>query len=864
MVQGLTLVCPVRGRLKAKAKGRDGLTPTEERFRVEALKHLVDSGYPVANIRVEAVIKRFGNSGRNSFRADFVVLDVPVASVGDDVDEILKHAVLLAEVKRDNVDAASAKSYQVKPMLDFAVRDDCVALYWDDVERRVFWTTRRAGAKVIHEGPLSDLPMFGAKPGATPLTFNTISADVSLLSVFSRIEDLLHSSSISESKRFDIIMQLLLAKLHDEHQHQNQPDAPLDLQDFAALDISPATSLTAVNRTIKQAVDYYQRFLPESVDPNLPATVPGTLLVEIMRVLAPVKVVAMHRSVIQDFYMYFAKHIYRWDLAQYFTPTPVTEFIVELLNPRFGEHVKDPACGSADFLTSTFRRGNAFGWTDYASSIWGSDISPEAVQVGVLNMILHGDGKTNIKKEDSLATIKENAETCDVVVCNPPFGSRIVEKRAEVLSNFDLGHKWSHTAGSWSRSSDLLSAQETGILFAEACVRLLRSGGRVALVVPNGYLGNRSPKFLVLREWLLRHTRIAAIIGLPRFTFKGSGADVSASVIFCEKRETPLKNATDSEDYEFAVEVINRVGWVTGDKKASPSYIRDESDGTLILGEDGDPQIASDFPGALSGIRSSDASADHNWLTKGVAPEPDQSSPGWTVEIGRVLSDPLLTLDPKRHSRKYCEVREKIENGDHFRLGDVVDFIGERSGDAGERREIVPATPYRYVEIQDVEIGSFRWTTRRGWELPDRARHFARPGDIFIGGIWNSVKKWFIAGASSGDLIVTNGFHRLRVKPGFEDYLPDLVAGLCTESHSVQMRALARGSDGLAEISPVDAAEVLFPRLTDPAQRVEVQPFVNQLLAGHTTVEALITTMMDNGRLPHPRPPARPDHTSIV
>ncbi len=120
-----------------------------------------------------------------------------------------------------------------------------------------------------------------------------------------------------------------------------------------------------------------------------------------MQVLAPIKIVSMKQSVIQDFYMYFARHIYKWDLAQYFTPTTVTDFIVEMLNPRFGEHIRDPACGSADFLTAAFRRGQD--WPDYASSIWGSDVSAEAVQVAVLNMMLNGDGKTNIHKEERLA-----------------------------------------------------------------------------------------------------------------------------------------------------------------------------------------------------------------------------------------------------------------------------------------------------------------------------------------------------------------------------------------------------------------------------------------------------------------------------
>lgn len=60
---------------------------------------------------------------------------------------------------------------------------------------------------------------------------------------------------------------------------------------------------------------------------------------------------------------------------------------------------------------------------------------------------------------------------------------------------------------------------------------------------------------------------MAAIVSLPRFTFKSSGADVSASVLYLEKRKTPLENIADSEEYQFAVELIEKVGWDAGNKK---------------------------------------------------------------------------------------------------------------------------------------------------------------------------------------------------------------------------------------------------------------------------------------------------------
>ena len=862
---GLTLICPVRGRLKAKARSADGLTPTEEKLRVDAIRHLIAVGYPKENIRVEAVIKRFGNAGRNSFRADLAVLDVPVSSITGDLDEVLAHAVALGEIKRDNADAETAVAMQVVPMLDFAKRTDCVALYWDDVEQRVFWYDHSGTVKVQHEGPLASLPGFGNAPAVAKLTVSTIDGDKPLLGVFKRIEDILHSASIGPQRRFTIMLQLLLAKLHDEHQNAGKPDAPLVIQDFGALGTEPAAAKSSMNGLLEKAVSYYQNFLPEKVPKAL--TISADVLLEVCQVLAPIKITAMEQRVIQDFYMYFGKSIYKWDLAQYFTPTNVTEFLVAILNPQQFEHIADPACGSADFLTAAFRRGAAKGWHDYASSVHGTDVSPEAVQVAVLNMILNGDGKTNILTEDSLVKIGSHTETMNVVICNPPFGKKILERKPQALDNFDLGHQWVEDAdGVLQPTGQRLASQQLGILFAEACAKLVQSKpeGRFALVVPNGYLGNRSTHYRNLREWLLRHCRIAVIAALPRFTFKASGADVSASVIFCEKREEPLKRAEDSEDYPICIEVVERVGYSLTAKSAEPLYSRDPKDGTYLVDTDGDLILESDFATALNRIRNSEAAERFTWLTAGVESEIDDSVEGWSISSKDVTSDPLLTLDPKRHCEKYRAVRNEIAEGDHFRLGDVIEFVPQNQTSSGGSVEVDAEKLYRYIEISDVGAGTYRYDEVLGWALPDRARHFAEPGDIYLGGIWSSVTKWCLIGAECENTFVTDGFSRVRIKQGQEGLLLDLVTGLCSEAYATQMRGLARGSDGLAEIPEEDIAEVILPKITDADVRAQMQPYIDQLLTGTTTLESKVSTLVSSGELAIPVPPPRYQHTSIV
>ncbi len=100
--EGLALVCPIRGALHVQRRKNLGLSPTEEYFRVQAIRYLVTQGYTKENFLVQTVLKKFGNKGRNSFRCDFAVLDCPAQSVRkSDPDVVLKHALLLCEVKRE-------------------------------------------------------------------------------------------------------------------------------------------------------------------------------------------------------------------------------------------------------------------------------------------------------------------------------------------------------------------------------------------------------------------------------------------------------------------------------------------------------------------------------------------------------------------------------------------------------------------------------------------------------------------------------------------------------------------------------------------------------------------------------------------
>ncbi len=862
-METLTLTCPIRGLLKTGAKSKDGLKPSEEYFRVEAIKHLLKLGYPKDHIKIEAVVKKFGNSGRNSMRADLAVLDVPVGQIASgDVDALLEHAILLCEVKRENSKANYVAATQVKPLLDFAKLQKCIALYWDNVDQRVFWYDYQKKKKIIKEGALVLLPKFGRDINVKPLTFADLTPTDELTDLFDRIADLLHVASIDLDQRFSVMLQLLLAKLYDEHGHAGQPTSDLDIQDYATLGHSPTHAISLFNGVLGQAIDYYQNHLPRPVDRKIHPKVTGDVLLEICKTLAPIKLIASKRDVVQTFYMKFSKGLYKWDLAQFFTPPTVTDFIVDVLNPQFGEHIKDPACGSADFLTAAFHKRRDVD-PGFASCVWGADNSKNAVQVAVLNMLLNGDGKSNIKELDSLEHAHAEADKYSIMVCNPPFGVRIVEKRPAVLKQFDLGYEWDwdDKINTFVKLTKLLDSQETGLLFTEVCVIQAKEKGRIGIILPNGYLGNRSKKYQIFREWLLRHTKLVAVCAFPRFTFKTSGADVSTSVLYLEKREKPLKNIKDDSSYSFTVQMIENVGWNLGDKKAAPRYLRNQDDGSYIVGTDGLRILDADFNSALDDIRRSLTAHQSPWLSKGL--NLPAGKPGWSVPISDVLADTDLTIDAKRYTKKFIELQKSISAKKHHAMGALVDFFQEKKTSAGVAVKKKPQATYNYIEIAEIGHGDYKSTPCKGWELPDRGKHFAEPEDIYIGSIWSSVSKWCIISKDAKNTVVTNGCHRLRIKESMSNLLVDLVSFLCSEAYCIQMRGYARGSDGLAEVPEIDVKRILVPELTK-AERAKLKPYVDGLLAGAPDLHSRLTLMVATKKSSIPYAAKRTSHVILV
>lgn len=195
--------------------------------------------------------------------------------------------------------------------------------------------------------------------------------------------------------------------------------------------------------------------------------------------------------------------------GEFYTPRAVTEFMVRMVNPRLGEKVMDPACGTGGFLSCSIehiRKQDVKTVEDEAilqTSIHGVEKKPMPHLLCTTNMILHGiDVPSNIRHDNTLARPLISwgpNERVDVIVTNPPFGGN---EEDGIETNFPVTFR----------------TRETADLFLVLIMQLLKSGGRAALVLPDGFLFSEGIKTRI-KEKLLEDCNLHTIVRLPNSVF---------------------------------------------------------------------------------------------------------------------------------------------------------------------------------------------------------------------------------------------------------------------------------------------------------------------------------------------------------
>jgi len=312
------------------------------------------------------------------------------------------------------------------------------------------------------------------------------------------------------------------------------------------------------------------------------------------------------------------------EAGQFFTPRNIVKTMVEMLNPRETDRVLDPACGSGGFLVMVLdhvrkqiatelypdlngpllaEKYNSLDVNErvrqYAeNSIFGFDFDPDLKKAARMNMVMAGDGHANIFHVNSLeypnwehpeeiAKINsainqsllmmkdlENAggtdarEKFDMIFTNPPFGAKVKVERGTIYKDDGtLNYK----LGEYSDAPE--------VLFIEACYNFLKPGGKMAIVLPDGILGN--PNTLPVREWILSKFKILASIDLAVEAFLPQ-VGVQASLLFLQKKtELEYQLAQErKEEYDVFMAIAEKLG---KDRRGNPIYLRDDDGAELLF-----------------------------------------------------------------------------------------------------------------------------------------------------------------------------------------------------------------------------------------------------------------------------------------
>ena len=291
------------------------------------------------------------------------------------------------------------------------------------------------------------------------------------------------------------LINLILCKLYDE-KYTGRDDA---IRFRAGTDEDPRDVYDRVSCIFRDTKSEYDDVFGDSdsimLDPESVAYVVGKL--------QRFSLLEAERDVVADAFEVFIGPSMRGDKGQFFTPRNVVKAAIDVLNPVRGERVIDPACGSGGFLAECLKHvhaeideyGRKMGWSADAvrdakvkaarDDIRGIEKDEVLAKVAKSYMVILGDGRSGIIAEDALeppSDWRDDSKALvklgqfDLVVTNPPFGSKIPVKGGAKLAQFELCHRWHARGGAWIKGG-VMRKQAPQIAFIDRCLDLLKEGG---------------------------------------------------------------------------------------------------------------------------------------------------------------------------------------------------------------------------------------------------------------------------------------------------------------------------------------------------------------------------------------------------
>ncbi len=266
----------------------------------------------------------------------------------------------------------------------------------------------------------------------------------------------------------------------------------------------------------------------------------ASLLQEAVKIIDDLNITSQNQDIQGDLYEYLLGQLsISGENGQFRTPRHIIRMIVELVDPRLGETICDPASGTCGFLVNAYqhilkentspeiieydeegvprhlfgdkipKKARAF---LKESSLFGYDFDSTMVRFGLMNMVLHGLDKPIVRYADTLSKAYEEKELYDVVLANPPFKGNI--NKSDISSRLQV------------------KTTKTELLFMNLFLELLVIGGRCGVIVPHGVLFGSSKAHRAVREMLIDRNQLEGVISLPSGVFKPYAGVSTAVLVF--------------------------------------------------------------------------------------------------------------------------------------------------------------------------------------------------------------------------------------------------------------------------------------------------------------------------------------------
>ena len=585
------LVPPGKIRCFITAKLRPD-TP-EENVRQRWARSLVEEyGYPKSDIGVEVKVQM----GRARKRVDLAV-HKPDAPHGQE------NVLIYVECKRDDRSLSEADDGQFKSYI--AASAQCNFGMLVGQERRAFEKMRDGTFERI-----PDIPRHGYSTPKQP-TRNALVRTHELSSVFRRCHNYIYANAGEHGQdAFHEFIKLIFCKTFDEEESGEELRFGVDPRERTSESGQRKLLEDRILPLFERVKRRYPFIFEETDRINLEPKVVAYVVSE----LQYISLLDTDIDVKGSAYEELVGANLRGDRGEFFTPRNVCDMAVQMamhLHDRqdlTGLQVMDCCCGTGGFLVSWLNhlhgilleqeteRPLSKGTPEERArrrvhavckgNLFGLDIGRKLVRACQMNLVLHGDGSSNIFRADSTRSPGEWDSMArqsipfgkiDVLFTNPPFGGGGKIDDGHVLGQYELP--------GWECGKSPRSSMPAEQLFVEAALRFVKPEGYLVIVLPDGIVNNPGLRFI--RSWLLKRTRIIASVALPKTTFASSNGINNPTVLILQKLGRKEIEQAEASILPEAYEVFMSVPETAGvNSRNKPIYLH-HPNGQEVVDENG-------------------------------------------------------------------------------------------------------------------------------------------------------------------------------------------------------------------------------------------------------------------------------------